>query len=124
MTLPRAGELNRRILIRRWEDVPAGVADLEATYSEEWPCWAKIVPVGSLIYQGSVQTGETVTHRITVRCVKGKTDPVSLSRQRVISCGMHQYLVRRVTDLEGAGLFTQIEVELTGEEADGAFAGY
>lgn len=119
MTLPRAGDLNRRILIRRWEDVPAGDADLEAVFSEDWLCWAKIVPVGSLIYQGSIQTGETVTHRITVRCVPGKTDPASLSRQRVIVHGRQRWLVRRATDLEGAGLFTQIEAELTGGELDG-----
>lgn len=114
MTLPTAGELNRRIEIRRWEDYPVGDVELGSRYSESWLCWAKIVPVGSLIYQGSVQTGQTVTHRIVIRRVEGITDPVSLSRQHVIDCEGLRYIVRRVTDLEGKKLFTQIEAEETG----------
>lgn len=114
MTLPSAGELNCRISIKRWEDVPSGNADLAAYYTEVWQCWAKIVPVGSLIYQGSVQTGQTVTHRIIIRRVEGTTDPPSLARQHVIDCEGQRYIVRRVTDLEGKKLFTQIEAEETG----------
>ena len=115
MTLPAAGELNCRISIKRWEDVPSGNADLAAYYTEVWQCWAKIVPVGSLIYQGSIQTGDTVTHRIIVRQVVGKTDPASLNRQHVIDGNGLRYIVRRSIDMDGRKLFTQIEAEETGE---------
>ena len=114
MTLPAAGELNCRISIKCWEDIPSGDADLEARYVVQQECWAKIVPIGSLTYQGSVQAGNIITHRIIVRRVKGKTDPVSLNLRHVIDCDGMRYIIRRIMDLDGKKLFTQIEVEETG----------
>lgn len=114
MTLPIAGELNHRIEIKRWEDIPVGDADLESKYVTQCKCWAKVVPIGSLTYQGSVQTGNVVTHRIIVRRMIGKTDPKSLNLQHVIDCDGMRYIVRRIMDLDGKRLFTQIEAEETG----------
>ncbi|WP_237178848.1 hypothetical protein, partial [Parasutterella muris] len=59
-----------------------------------------------------VQTEESITHRIFVRYVKGKTRPQDLPRLIEIECEGVWYRAKRVTDCNSAGRFTLFECEV------------
>lgn len=105
LPLPRIGELNRRVTLRRRSDAPVGDVDGESLYDESRQRWAKIEPVGAAVYSGSVQIGEAVTHRIWTRYLDGITDAHEVVYRTSV------FRVRRVTDANGARRFTVLEVE-------------
>lgn len=102
---PGAGDLNRRVTLRLRTDFPAAGGDLGSEFSEQRSRWAHIEPVGSVVYSAGVQADNIVTHRITLRYLPGITDAHEVVHGQTV------YRVRRVTDLGGAGRFTQLEVE-------------
>lgn len=102
---PSAGELNRRIRIRRRTDLPFGDADLEGVFSEERSRWAKIEPVGTAVYSEGVQTDKRITHRITFRFLANLDDSFEVVR------GEQIYRIKRLTELNGELRFTLLEVE-------------
>lgn len=114
MREPTAGELNRRATIRLWQDVPNAAFGLDQTFDAGYACWAKVEPVGGATYYGAKQTGDQVTHRITVRRVAGKTDPASVTGSHVVEIDGMRYRVRRVTDMNDGRRFTAIEAEELG----------
>lgn len=114
MREPGAGELNRRALIRKWEDVPNAAFGLDQTFDAGFACWASVEPIGGATYYGAKQTGDQVTHRIIVRRVAGKTDPASVTAEHVVEIGGMRYRVRRVTDMNDGRRFTAIEAEELG----------
>lgn len=105
MDFPHIGELNRLVQVRRRTDAPIGDIEVDPSFPESVDRWAKIEPVGSAIYAGSVQIDATVTHRIIVRALAGVTD------YHEVVHGVTVYRVRRVTDLNNARRFTVLEVE-------------
>lgn len=110
---PASGELNRRILVRLRTDLPSGDAGLASAFSGEVRRWAKIEPVGTAVFVGGIQTDLKVTHRITFRTLVGMTE------DHEVVHGSKVYRVKRVADLNGAGRFTMLEVELLGAVATG-----
>lgn len=117
MRLPSSGDLRRRVTIRYWQDSPNVAFGLTPVFTEDYTCWAKIEPVGGSIYWGSKQTGDTVTHRVIVRYVAGKTDPASITGEHVIESEGTRYRVRRVSDINDARRFVAVEVEQLGDVA-------
>lgn len=105
---PGAGELNRSVLIRLRTDLPAVDMGLDSIFSDERPRWAKIEPVGTAVYAAGVQTDNKLTHRITLRLLKGVTDAHEVLHGDTI------YRVKRSADLNGSHRFTQLEVEELG----------
>jgi len=105
MDYPHIGELNRLVQIRWRTDQPVDDIGVDSSFPETVERWAKIEPVGSAIYAGSVQIEATVTHRIIVRLLAGVTD------HHEVVHGTTIYRVRRVTDLNNARRFTVLEVE-------------
>lgn len=105
LTLPRIGELNRRVSLRRRTDVPVDEVDGESLYDGNRDRWAKIEPVGTAVYSGSAQLGEAITHRIWLRHIEGMTDAHEVVYRKSV------YRVRRVTDANDARRFTVLEVE-------------
>lgn len=105
MEFPHIGELNRLVQIRRRADQPVDDIEVDSSFPEAVDRWAKIEPVGSVVYAGSVQIDATVTHRVTVRTLAGVTD------HHEVVHGTTIYRVRRVTDLNGARRFTVLDVE-------------
>ncbi|QBY56147.1 phage head closure protein [Cupriavidus oxalaticus] len=105
MDFPHIGELNKQVQVRRRSDLPAADMGLDQTFPEQLDRWAKIEPVGSAIYAGSVQIDTIVTHRIFIRYLAGVTNAHEVVH------GARLYRVQRVTDLNGAGRFTVLEVE-------------
>lgn len=105
---PGAGELDKHVTLRRRDDEPADDMGLESVFSDLNPRWAKIEPVGSAVYTGSVQTESKVTHRITLRYRKGITTAFEVVH------GDTQYRVRRGFNMNGKTRFTVLEVEELG----------
>lgn len=108
MSIPRAGELNRRVTLREKKDIPDDDSGLTTSYTGS-PAWAKIEPVGTAVYAAGVQTDNRITHRVTLRYRPGITDAwevvATVAGVEVV------YRVRRVTDLNGLRRFTVLEVE-------------
>lgn len=105
---PGAGELDKHVVLRRRDDVPADDMGLASIFSDLNPRWAKIEPVGSAVYTGSAQTDVRVTHRITLRYRKGITTAFEVVH------GETQYRVKRGFNMNGNTRFVVLEVEELG----------
>lgn len=119
MNLPLPGELKQRVTFELLRHVP----DIKLGFSPEtkasFTIWGRIEPVGGVVYWGSVQVESSVTHRIFVRAITGKTRPQDLPKVVEITCEGMRYVSKRITDINGAHRFTLIEAELKG--VDNAF---
>lgn len=107
MRAPTIGDLSSRVTIKRWQDVPVSGDDTESIYAPVATVWAKVEAVGGAIYLGSMQVGNTITHRIIIRRRQDVT------ADHVIEGNGRRYRVRRSTDLDGR--FTVLECEEEGE---------
>lgn len=110
---PGAGDLDRRITVRRCMDVPAADMGLDSVFSEPKRRWARIEPVGSATYAAGVQTDSKVTHRITLRWLVGITDAHEVLHGKTL------YRIRRSSDMNGTHRFTLLEVEELGQVQSG-----
>lgn len=113
---PDSGELQRRITIRVWSDVPNAAFGLDHIYDAGIQRWAKLEPVSGLQYWGTQQIAESPTHRVWVRYGTG-TKPEDITGQHVIEHGGRRYRVLRTTNIEDAQRFTMIEAKDLGSIA-------
>jgi SPP1 family predicted phage head-tail adaptor len=113
MSEPGAGDLNRRVTLRRRSDSPADGGGLASQFSGEKKRWARIEPVGTAIYHDSVQTDSKITHRITLRYLG--VLPIDFE----VIHGAVVYRVSRATDMNGSHKFTVLEVEELGVDQPG-----
>jgi len=111
MKEPRIGELDTRIEIKDWDDVPNDDAGIDQNFSNPIKVWAKREPVGAGIYQGSMQLSETITDRFIIRY---RTD---VKKGKSIWIGTVRFLVVRAAPLAGGKRWLVIEVEELGEYA-------
>lgn len=113
---PDAGELQRRVTLRRWTSEPNVEMGITETYDAGITRWAKLEPVSGAVYWGSKQVGEEMTHRIWLRFGTG-TRPEDITQQHVIDYpnGNARYRVLRATNVGDAQRFTMLEVKLLGE---------
>lgn len=110
MKEPGAGELARRVVIRLRRDFPDDVSGgLDSEFPEQVRTWAKVEPVGSLVYSAGVQADSIVTHRVTIRYRHGITDAHEVVERHAGAETV--YRVRRSADLNGRRRFTVLEVE-------------
>lgn len=117
---PAAGDLNRRLAIRRRTDLPASDMGLDSIFTELKARWGKIQPVGTAVYSQGVQTEVKVTHRIWFRIVKGITDAHEIVHVTRVP-GIEEiyevvpdtplYRVKRSADMNDTRRFTLLEVE-------------
>jgi len=107
---PDAGELVRRVTIRRWTDTANAGFGIDQTFDIGIQRWAKIEPVVGVAYWGAKQIGEEITHRIWVRYGTG-TKPEDITGQHVIDhqLGNRRYRVIRTTNAGDAQRYTMIE---------------
>ncbi|WP_110995580.1 head-tail adaptor protein [Pseudomonas sichuanensis] len=110
---PGAGELDQRITIRLREDMPVDEADVESVFAEPRQRWAKLRAVGTAAYTDSVQTDDTITHRVWVRRIEGVT-----TSHEIVS-GSMVYRVKRSAPWGAGKRFTVIEVEELGQQQVG-----
>lgn len=114
MNEPLSGDLNRRVTFEFRKSVPNNQHGFDSVTVKTFTVWGRIEAVGYQIYWDSAQLEESVTHRVFVRAVKGKTWPRDLEKViKVVSEGI-RYRVRRVSDVNGAHRFTLLEVQAEG----------
>ncbi|MGJ8619611.1 MAG: phage head closure protein [Methylophilaceae bacterium] len=113
MSMPAAGELNRRVEIKIQNDTPAMGAAVVNNYSTIATVWAKHQPVGNAIFFGTKQVGEGVTDRFIVR-YNATINEKTVNGHCVIQFDETLYRVRRASDLEGMRQFLMIEAERLG----------
>lgn len=119
MILPKIGELNRRVTISVLSHVPDTTVGFSPKVESEVTVWGRMEVVGAGIYFGTKQIESTVTHRVTVRRIDGKTRPQDLTTASTLTIDGISYLIRRVADLGGQTRFTVIDCEEKGVSSAG-----
>lgn len=113
MALPATGELNRRVIIRQFSDVPNVSFGTTQIVDAGITVWAKIVPVSGALFWGTKQVGDDITHRLWIRYGTG-TKPEDITGAHIVEYQGQRYRVKRTSDFEGAKTYTMIEVTLLG----------
>lgn len=103
------GELNKRVLIRLRVDMPADNFGVEPQYPVTFRTWAKVIQTSATTWQETAQTGDAITHYITIRYRRGITADYE------VVCGDSVYRVKRQRDLNGARRFLLLECTELGE---------
>lgn len=111
--MPDPGELNRRVSIRQWQDVPNAAFALDRNDGPALTVWAKLESVGTMAFYGAMQTGEGLTHRAWMWRVDG-TRPEQLTTRHVIEHDGERYRVLRSIDVNGERNMTVVELKLLG----------
>lgn len=114
MKRPEIGKMNRRVTISVVSHVPDTSAGFTAQVEKKVTVWGQLEVVGAGIYFGTKQVESTVTHRVTVRRITGKTRPQDLMTASTLTIDGVSYLIRRVADLGGVDRFTVIDCEEKG----------
>lgn len=105
--LPAAGDLNRRIAIKAWTDVPNAAFGLDQTFDAGISRWAKVEPVHGLALRAGMNTEEIPTHLFWVRYTPG-TRPEDLTASHVVEWNGRRYRIMNSIDVNDAGCFTRI----------------
>lgn len=108
--LPGAGELNRRILLRLWSDVPNGAFGIDQTFDAGRNLWAMVDPVYSIAIRAGMNTGEVPTHLFWVRYAPD-THPESITASHVIEWKGRRYRVIDTINVDDADQFTRISTK-------------
>ena len=113
---PQTGELNRRVVIRNWEDRPNAAFGIDQVFDAGVERWAAIKPVVGVAYWGAKQIDEETTHRIWLRWGTG-SKPEDITGQHVIDhpAENKRYRVIRATAAGDARQFTMVEVKEIGK---------
>ena len=110
LALPDTGELNRRILIRTWSDVPNARFDIDQTFDPGITRWAKVEPiraVGSIATRMGVAVSEEPTHFFWVRF--GRDTPAEFfSLDRVIEYRGRRFRILDAQNAQDADRFIRI----------------
>lgn len=114
MIEPDIGDLNRRVAIMRWQDMPAMGGGISRTDTLLATVWAKVEPVGNAVFFGTKQVGEDITDRIYVRRTSQVTER-TITGEHVCECEGLRYRVRRASALNGGKTFILLEVECLGD---------
>lgn len=113
MREPSAGELNRRITIKSWQDMPAMGGGITQTFDAGTEVWAKREPVGNAIFFGTQQIEASVTDRFIVR-YSAQVNDRTVTGEHVIECEGQRFRVKRASAMNGGKNFVVIETELLG----------
>lgn len=113
MKVPTSGDLNRRVTLRKWQDVAAAGFGIDATFDAGATVWASVEPVGSAIFWGTQQIENGITHRIIVRRTAAINE-IAITGEHVAEHAGQRYRIKRASDLNGERRFVVFEVEVLG----------
>ena len=108
--LPEAGELQRRIIIRLWTDVPNVGFGVDQTFDVGIPRWAKVEPIYGIAIRAGMNTGEVPTHLFWIR-YGPDTQPEDLTASHVIEWRGRRYRVLDALNVANADRFTRISAK-------------
>ncbi|EGM8170899.1 phage head closure protein [Escherichia coli] len=89
--------------------MPADNFGVEPQYPVTFRTWAKVIQTSATTWQETAQTGDAITHYITIRYRRGITADYE------VVCGDSVYRVKRQRDLNGARRFLLLECTELGE---------
>ncbi len=115
LSIPTAGELTYRITLFTRVDMPSAELGAYAQDTTIGSYWAKIEPVGGMYFMQGLQQNQSITHRIWLRWINGKTDEHSLTHGVMIKCKGIVYEIIRVMDADNTRRFTVCEVQELGQ---------
>lgn len=105
--LPDSGELQRRIAIKLWSDVPNGVFGIDQVFDAGIQRWAKHEPVHGIAIRAGMNTGEVPTDLFWVRYGQGSR-PEDITTAHVIEWAGRRYRVLDAINVDDAQRFTRI----------------
>jgi|GEM_PF-177063 len=108
--LPNPGELNKRLDFRTRQDVPAPGGGTQPVYTAQFKAWGRVRQVSDSVYQHSMQTGESITHLITIR----RRPDITSDMEIVLNGAV--FRVIRVGALNDGRRFIRISVKELGAE--------
>jgi SPP1 family predicted phage head-tail adaptor len=112
----RAGDLNRRVRIRKWTDVPTGGMGGfggQQVFDPGVTVWAFIRPTGAALFYGTQQIQGGITHEVVVRRNSVLTEALITSEHVVEHKGI-RYRVHRAKNVDDADTWVAIDVEQLG----------
>lgn len=104
---PVPGDLDKRIRVRTWLDVPNAAYGLDQTFPTDFNCWAAHEPVHGLANRAAAQTSEAPTDIFFIRARTG-TDAQELTNQMVIEFRSHRYRIVDAIPVGTMRRFTRI----------------
>ncbi|CAM6403933.1 phage head closure protein [Escherichia coli] len=107
--LPDPGELDKKVVIRQRVDAPADNFGVEPQYPVVFRTWAKVIQTSATTWQETSQTGDAITHYITIRHRRGITADFEVVLDGSV------YRVRRQRDLNGVRRFLLLECTELGD---------
>jgi head-tail adaptor len=108
--LPETGELQRRINIRLWEDIPNAAFGLDQTVDAGIWRYAKVDPVNSISNRYGAQTEEMPTHMFWVYYGPG-TRPEEITAAHVVEWNNRRYRILGALNPLDAQIFTRIDAK-------------
>lgn len=114
---PEIGKLNKRVGIYSRSDTPSGSFAINTDFTLVQEVWGGLLPASAGTYWNGKQTGQDVTHRISLRCIPGVTDADSITTELELEIEGMRYRPVRVTDLLGMKRFTVIDAVQLGRSA-------
>lgn len=109
----RAGLLQRRVTLRKWQDVPAGGFGMTATFDAGVVLWACILPVGAALFYGTQQIESGITHEITLRR-SAAINELLITSEHVVEHKNIRYRVKRAKNLLSEDVWLHLDVEQLG----------
>lgn len=103
----RAGDLDRRIVLRTLTEQPAGAYGMAEVLGAAREVWARHEPVHGLTLRAGMQTGEAPTDLFFVRYGAG-TRPHDIDATYIIEYQGRRYRVMDAIDHEGRREFTRL----------------
>lgn len=107
LMLPDTGELNRRILIRLWTDLPNASFNVDQTFDAGISRWAKVEPIRGTATRMGVATGEDPTHFFWVRFSAG-TPAEYFAQNRVIEYRARRFRIIEAQNFQDADRYIRI----------------
>lgn len=111
---PDTGEMQRRITIKTWSDVPNAAFGIDQTFDAGIQRWAKVAPIHGLSIRFGMQTGEVPTHLFWVR-YGPDTRPEDFTANHVIEWQGRRYRVLDAIDVNNDNRFTRISTKDLGD---------
>ena len=107
LLLPGTGELNRRIVIRLWTDVPNTDFGVDARFDAGIIRWAKVEPIRGLSMRLGMNTEEEPTHFFWVR-FSFATPAEYFAQNRVIEYRGRRFRILEAQDFQDVHRFIRI----------------
>lgn len=110
---PRPGDLDQRVTIRLWSEVPNAAFGIDQNFDAGIDAWAKREPIHGLAIRAGMQTEEVPTDLFFVRVQSG-TAPEEITEAHVVEWRGRRYRVLDTISVGSMRRFTRITTKDVG----------